>query len=173
MNPLVYHYHPETHVYLGSTEAIESPLEPGVFFCPAHATLTSPAAEIHESQVNVWDNTNSVWTQQELPATPQAELPNQTLPPIPDQLPDALTQLRVFRDQRLRNVDWVAIKYFTLGAPYPTEWATYVQALRDLPATSGELALDEEGRLLDTSIAWPTWPTPRETIKSTDDFKAA
>lgn len=184
MTTIVYHYHRETHVYLGATEAIESPLEPGVFLCPAHATLTSPA-EIDESQVNVWDHTNSVWTQQERPeppqaAPPQAELINSTLPPIPEELPNAITQLRVLRNQRLRDVDWVAIKYFSLGAPYPTEWTTYVQALRDLPAISDELVVDDEGRLVEASVAWPTWPTPpaeaiklppppAEAIKLTDD----
>jgi len=164
MTPLVYHYHRETHVYLGATEAIESPLEPGVFLCPAHATLTSPA-EIDESQVNVWDHTNSVWTQQERIEPPQLELPKTTLQPILEELPNAITQLRVLRNQRLRDVDWVAIKYFSLGAPYPTEWTTYVQALRDLPATSVDLAVNNEGRLLDASVAWPTWPTsPAEDI---------
>ena len=61
MKPLVYHYNPETHVYLGCTEAFESPLEPGVFLCPAHATFTSPVEEIvAESQLSVWDHTNSL-----------------------------------------------------------------------------------------------------------------
>jgi len=183
MTPLVYHYHPDTHIYIGVTEAIESPLEPGVFLCPAHATLSSPALEILESQVNVWDNNNSVWTQQErFPPTffthtfsipepvpeepaPEEPAPEEPAPeePAPEEpaepIPDAITQLRWMRDNRLTDVDWVAIKYFTLGMPYPTEWKTYVQALRDLPATSEELAVDEKGRLLVASVVWPTRPS--------------
>lgn len=38
----IYHYHPETGVYLGDGVADESPLEPGVFHIPAHATSTPP-----------------------------------------------------------------------------------------------------------------------------------
>lgn len=34
----VYHYHPNTGVYLGSSDADPSPLEPGVFLTPALAT---------------------------------------------------------------------------------------------------------------------------------------
>jgi len=38
----VFHYHPETGVYLGVSVADESPLEPGEFLIPANATHTQP-----------------------------------------------------------------------------------------------------------------------------------
>lgn len=153
--PLVYHYHPDIHIYLGSSEADESPLEPGVFLIPAHASFTPPASDIAESQINVWDISNGVWTIQD-----KVDPPNDKLPPVREEIPNAISQLRKLRDARLQEVDWVAIKYFTLGLPYPTDWATYVQALRDLPATSEDkLVVDEQGRLLDTLVAWPTQPT--------------
>lgn len=38
----IYNYHPDHKTYLGSSLADESPLEPGVFLIPAHATELEP-----------------------------------------------------------------------------------------------------------------------------------
>ena len=47
-----------------------------------------------------------------------------------------LKELRQERDRRLQAADWVAVKAFTTSTPVPEAWATYMQALRDLPATT-------------------------------------
>ena len=47
-----------------------------------------------------------------------------------------LKDLRAERDRRLAAVDWVAVKAFTTSTPVPEAWVTYMQALRDLPATT-------------------------------------
>ena len=117
---------------------------------PANATLVPIYIENTENLVNIWDHVNKIWIQRE------CQKPN--LPPIQEELPDALTQLRLLRDQRLRDVDWIAIKYFTQGLLYPIEWSVYVQALRDLPITYSELAINEQGRLLEDSVHWPIKP---------------
>lgn len=39
---IVYHFHPVSGEYLGFSEADESPLEPGVYLIPAHATASAP-----------------------------------------------------------------------------------------------------------------------------------
>ena len=49
-----------------------------------------------------------------------------------------IKELRQERDRRLQAVDWVAVKAFTTSTPVPEAWATYMQALRDLPATTGD-----------------------------------
>ena len=69
--------------------------------------------------------------------------------PVPMQL------LRLERNEKLAETDWVAIKAFTQGTQLSLEWKTYLQALRDLPATT-EPQLDENGQL--TNVTWPEVP---------------
>ena len=54
--------------------------------------------------------------------------------------------LRQKRNELLAETDWVTWKAYSQGEAVPTEWATYQQALRDLPANT-------------TDPANPTWPT--------------
>ena len=54
--------------------------------------------------------------------------------------------LRIERDKLLAECDWVVIRAYSTGTSVPTEWATYQQALRDLPANT-------------TDPANPVWPT--------------
>lgn len=54
--------------------------------------------------------------------------------------------LRNIRNRFLSETDWVSSKYYDLGQPVPTEWVSYRQALRDLPANTEDPAN-------------PTWPT--------------
>ena len=59
-----------------------------------------------------------------------------------------LKDLRAERDRRLAAVDWVTSRATSTETPVPQEWKTYMQALRDLPATT-EDPKDPE---------WPTVP---------------
>ena len=66
---------------------------------------------------------------------------------------EPLRLLRQKRNQLLAATDWRA----TVDYPSSdqTEWLTYRQALRDLPATA-DPQLDENGQL--TNIVWPEEP---------------
>lgn len=52
------------------------------------------------------------------------------------------------RDTLLAECDWVVVKSLESGQPIPAEWATYRQALRDLPQQAG----------FPVTINWPVKP---------------
>jgi hypothetical protein len=58
-----------------------------------------------------------------------------------------LKELREERNRRLAEVDWVAIRAFSMNTPVTDDWKTYMQALRDLPSTTEDPVN-------------PVWPTP-------------
>lgn len=153
--PCVYHWHPTTLFLCGVSEADGSPLEPGVFLIPAHATtLPPPAADtVPSGHVVMWDIASEQWKTKSQPLEPVKEDPAETAPPA-----DAATQLRDHRNALLSQSDWVAIKYFTRGEPFPAEWAAYFQALRDLPAVSTP-TLHPDGTLDMNSVIWPEKPS--------------
>ena len=62
--------------------------------------------------------------------------------------------LRFERDARLAACDWRASSDLTLS----TEWKTYRQSLRDLPATASP-KLDANGNLDMSSVTFPTEPS--------------
>ena len=64
--------------------------------------------------------------------------------------------LRIERDQRLSLCDWTQNRDVNLSND--SDWKTYRQALRDLPATASP-KLDSVGELDISSVTWPTQPT--------------
>ena len=66
--------------------------------------------------------------------------------------------LRIERDKRLTDCDWIITMHKELGTNIPTAWKTYRQSLRDLPASASP-SLDSYGDLDLTSVTWPTEPT--------------
>lgn len=77
----VYNYHPTTGVFLGATEADESPLEPGVFLVPAFATTIVPPTVPSGQQAVFGGNS---WSLQPVPEPPESAPPNAPVTPGPD-----------------------------------------------------------------------------------------
>ena len=67
--------------------------------------------------------------------------------------------LRIERDRRLTECDWVVTKHTEHGKMVPEKWKIYRQALRDLPNISYRPELDKFGNLKMDSVAWPTLPS--------------
>lgn len=48
----------------------------------------------------------------------------------------AIEELRLERNRRLVECDWITLKAYSTDTPVPNEWKAYMQALRDLPANT-------------------------------------
>tara|TARA_B100001113_G_scaffold291531_1_gene247982 strand:- start:1765 stop:2217 length:453 start_codon:yes stop_codon:yes gene_type:complete len=70
---------------------------------------------------------------------------------------DALKLLRIERNEKLSNSDWVVTKSNETGVGIATDWKTYRQSLRDLPSTSNP-TLTNDSYLDYSSFTWPTEP---------------
>ena len=71
---------------------------------------------------------------------------------------DALRLLRIERNEKLIDSDWVVTKSNETGVGIATDWKTYRQSLRDLPSTSNP-TLTNDAYLDYTSFTWPTKPS--------------
>ena len=68
---------------------------------------------------------------------------------------EGMRLLRVERDAKLAALDWEVVKAYSNGVAVDSKLKTYMQALRDLPA-SAKPKTDDAGELIADSITWPT-----------------
>ena len=68
---------------------------------------------------------------------------------------EGMRLLRVERDAKLAALDWEVVKAYSNGVAVDSKLKTYMQALRDLPA-SAKPKTDDAGELVADSITWPT-----------------
>ena len=86
----IFHYHPETGVFLGEGMADSSPLETDVWFIPAHATAAEPPEPGDGKQV-VW--IDSTWRVQLIPI-PEPE-PEPEPAPVFERVPALTTEQKL------------------------------------------------------------------------------
>ena len=72
--------------------------------------------------------------------------------------PKPAAVLRFERNMRLAECDWTRMDDNGLSNSKKTEWATYRQALRDLPASSNP-TINNNDELNLSSVTWPTKPS--------------
>lgn len=68
---------------------------------------------------------------------------------------EAMNRLRIHRNTLMRNCDWTQGADSPLSDDKKTEWATYRQALRDLPSTASPTL---DGPFI-KDVVWPTEPS--------------
>ncbi len=68
---------------------------------------------------------------------------------------EGMRLLRVERDAKLTALDWEVVKAYSNGVAVDAKLKTYMQALRDLPA-SAKPTTNSAGELDDSSVTWPT-----------------
>jgi hypothetical protein len=145
----IYHYHPDSAVYLGCSCADASPLEPGVFLIPAQATAVAPPTA-KEGEHAVFDGAD--WALSPLPSAPPA--PPSPLPPTAAQwLTIAISQ----RDQLLTAATLAMAPLqdaVELGDATPTEIALLTQWKQYRVAVNRAPNQDD----FPHAIAWPLAP---------------
>lgn len=95
----IHHIHPDTGLYLGSSEADESPMEPGVYLIPANATHIEPPADVAGSARHFLAGG---WEYREIP------------PPEPEPEP-TIEDLRRAKRAEIESAYWVTIALVTDG----------------------------------------------------------
>tara|TARA_Y100000361_G_scaffold151617_1_gene169336 strand:- start:916 stop:1197 length:282 start_codon:yes stop_codon:yes gene_type:complete len=73
---------------------------------------------------------------------------NASLPTESELLAEKWVQVRIERNIRLQESDWVAARASETGVAVSDDWKTYRQALRDVPTQSDP-----------DNITWPTKPS--------------
>lgn len=68
---------------------------------------------------------------------------------------EGMNLLRQERNTKLTGLDWEVTAAYSKGAAVDSDLATYMQALRDLPASSSPQT-DSSGDLIASSVTWPT-----------------
>ena len=106
-----------------------------------------------------WNVTDDVYTGIEWldknQTKPTLEEVSTTVTRLNDEEPMRL--LRVERDKRLTDCDWVVTKAIETGDTVSNVWKAYRQSLRDLPASASP-QLDSYYNLDLNSVNWPTKP---------------
>ena len=68
---------------------------------------------------------------------------------------EGMKLLRQERNTKLAGVDWEVTAAYSKGVAVDSDLATYMQALRDLPAGSSP-STDSSGELIGSSVTWPS-----------------
>ena len=114
----VYTYNPITGVYIGTSEADESQLEPGVYLMPAYSTEVEPPLFDSSTEIIYFDADSKVWNKQNIEA--EQEVVKITQNDI-DKLKNELSIMRSKRSQVLQKLGLTEKEIEFVLVTLPTE----------------------------------------------------
>lgn len=121
----IYHYHPTTREFLGVGTADASPLEPGTYLIPAHATTVAAPTPV-SGKVRVWNS--GAWTYQDIPAG---------TPTVDPEYEPSLADLKLAKQAEIRDIADGFLQ--TLAAEYGAmEKLTWDQQATEADALSAD-----------------------------------
>lgn len=127
----IYHYHPETGVLIGQSQADPSPLEPGVWLIPAYATTDQPPVP-GEGEYVV--RINGIWETQPIPDPPTPAPPEPSVPPTPP-TPPISTGYITFWDALLDSAVYASIRTQSMASlPMNTLATEFIALIGDAKA---------------------------------------
>ncbi len=121
-------------------------------------TIASAIRNMHPTAYfNSSDTYDSIeWDSDNSDSKPSESVISNKITALDNEEPKRL--LRIERNILLSDCDWTRLDDNGLGSSKKTEWATYRQALRDLPATQNP-TLDSFYELNFSSVTWPSEPS--------------
>ena len=134
----VYAYHPVTGAFIGTTEADESPLEPGVYHLPAQTTDQKPP-RARKGHFPAFDVKSGKWVNR------RVATPDDPETPVPI---DLAQQARARRNALLAESDWTQLFDAPLNDKQLSDWRRYRRELRQITEQSN----------FPETIIWPQKP---------------
>jgi hypothetical protein len=138
----IYNYHPETGVFVGTSLADPSPLEPGVFLIPAYATEVPPPA-FGDGQEAVFNVGAQEWHVVDLPT-----------PAVADIKLVMWVRIKSDRDRRKAGGFKVGTDWFHSDADSRIQHLGLKDKARDLLAAGG--AMTDNLTILGQPVRWKT-----------------
>lgn len=119
----IYNYHPATGEYLGSEDAFESPMDPGVYLIPACATESPPLSEVPSGKHQVFKN--GAW---QLVSNPIVE--SEPIQIFTDA--DLIARNKEIARQLLKDTDWTQTLDVQRVLKNSKEFTEYRETIREI-----------------------------------------
>jgi hypothetical protein len=110
--------------------------------------IVAEFVEVPDDVQDGWVVTDGNWSAPVVHTPSEQEIADAQAALLTQQTIELSASVRVERDNKLKETDWIVIKNLELNANIPGAWEVYRQALRDVPTQAG----------FPWTITWPDAP---------------